>query len=165
MKKQNNYARFFALIKRLPGNPEELKENLVLAFTNGRTRSLRDMYADEYDKMCDSLQGSQSSTLSQKDFTAAIKKQRSAVLKRMQKMGVDTSDWAAVDEFCLNPRIAGKEFRQISLDELSALVKKLEAISSKPKRTTENHIIEDNAIIDQQYFDKVLALTRNQVPS
>ena len=160
MKKQNNYARFFALIKRLPGNPEELKENLVLAFTNGRTRSLRDMYADEYDKMCDSLQGSQSSTLSQKDFTAAIKKQRSAVLKRMQKMGVDTSDWAAVDEFCLNPRIAGKEFRQISLDELSALVKKLEAIAAKPRP-----VPEADPVSDPRFYDRLSELTRNQIPS
>ena len=160
MKKQNNYARFFALIKQLPGSPEELKENLVLAFTNGRTRSLRDMYSDEYNKMCDSLQGSQSSALSQKDFTAAIKKQRSAVLKRMQKMGVDTSSWAAVDEYCLNPRIAGKEFRQISLDELSALVKKLEAIAAKPRP-----VPAADPFSDPRLYDRISEITRNQIPS
>lgn len=162
MKKIKNFSRFYALAKNIPGDREELKENLVRAFTNGRTISLREMSPEEYNRMCDSLQGSQSaSPLSQKDFTAAIKKKRSAVLVRMQKLGVDTSDWAAVDEFCLNPRIAGKEFRTISLEGLGKLVKKLEAISAKPKA----YIVEDDPMVDQQYFDQIVALTRNQIPS
>ena len=162
MKKIKNFSRFYALAKNIPGDREELKENLVRAFTNGRTISLREMSPEEYNRMCDSLQGSQSaSPLSQKDFTAAIKKKRSAVLVRMQKLGVDTSDWAAVDEFCLNPRIAGKEFRPISLEGLGKLVKKLEAISAKPKA----YIVEDDPMVDQQYFDQIVALTRNQIPS
>lgn len=162
MQKVKNFSRFYALAKNIPGDREELKENLVRAFTNGRTISLREMSPEEYNRMCDSLQGSQSaSPLSQKDFTAAIKKKRSAVLVRMQKLGVDTSDWAAVDEFCLNPRIAGMEFRKISLDELGKLVKKLEAISAKPKA----YIIEDDLVVDQHYFDQIVALTRNQIPS
>ncbi|MDR2935922.1 MAG: hypothetical protein LBU80_01065, partial [Rikenellaceae bacterium] len=132
-KKGNNYSRFFALIKPLPGDHEEMKENLVRAFTNGRTISLREMGADEYRRMCDSLENSRVSSLSQKDFTAEIKRKRSAVLKRIQKLGIDTLDWAAVDEFCLNPRIAGKRFGQISLDELKRLIPKLEAIALKPR--------------------------------
>ncbi|MDR2890737.1 MAG: hypothetical protein LBV18_03925 [Alistipes sp.] len=132
MKKTQNYSRFFALIKPLPGDHEEMKENLVKAFTHGRTISLREMDADEYRRMCDSLENTRASSLSQKDFTAEIKRKRSAVLKRMQKLGIDTSDWAAVDEFCLNSRIAGKAFRQLSLEELTRLVPKLEAIARKP---------------------------------
>lgn len=162
MKKIKNFSRFYALAKRIPGDPEELKENLVRAFTNGRTISLREMSAEEYNRMCDSLQGSQSaSPLSQKDFTAAIKKKRSAVLVRMQRLGVDTSNWAAVDEFCLNPRIAGMEFRKISLEGLGKLVKKLEAITAKPKA----YIIDDDPMVDQHYFDQIVALARNQIPS
>ncbi len=132
MKNIKNYARFFALIKPLPGDHEEMKENLVKAFTNGRTMSLREMAPDEYRRMCDSLESSRAANLSQKDFTAEIKKKRSAVLKRMQLLGINTSDWAAVDEFCLNPRIVGKEFRAISLEELKRLIPKLEAIARKP---------------------------------
>lgn len=162
MKKIKNFSRFYALVKRIRGDHEELKENLVRAFTNGRTISLREMSPEEYNRMCDSLQGSQSaSSLSQKDFEATIKKRRSAVLVRMQRLGVNTSDWAAVDEFCLDPRIAGMEFRKISLEELGRLVKKLEAISAKPK----GYIIEDDPMIDQHYFDQIVALTRNQIPS
>ena len=162
MKKIKNFSLFYALVKRIPGDREELKENLVRAFTNGRTISLREMSPEEYTRMCDSLQGSQSaSPLSQKDFTATIKKKRSAALLRMQRLGVDTSDWAAVDTFCLDPRIAGMEFRKISLEGLGKLVKKLEAISAKPKA----QIIEDDPIIDQHYFEQIVAFTRNQIPS
>lgn len=162
MKKIKNFSRFYALVKRIPGDHEELKENLVRAFTNGRTISLREMSPEEYNRMCDSLQGSQSaSQLTQKDFEATIKKRRSAVLVRMQRLGVNTSDWAAVDEFCLDPRIAGMEFRKISLEDLGRLVKKLEAISSKPKPIIED----DDPVIDQHYFDQIVALTRNQIPS
>lgn len=163
MKKVKNFSRFYALAKNIPGDHEELKENLVRAFTNGRTTSLREMSPEEYNRMCDSLQGSQSaSPLSQKDFTSAIKKKRSAVLVRMQKLGVDTSNWAAVDEFCLNPRIAGMEFRKISLDELGRLVKKLEAIAARPRQDV---MIVDDPVVDPQYFEQIIALTRNQLPS
>lgn len=161
MNKVKNFSRFYALAKNIPGDREELKENLVRAFTNGRTISLRDMSLEEYNRMCNSLQESQSSaSLSQKDFTAVIKKKRSAVLIRMQKLGVNTSDWAEVDEFCLDPRIAGKEFRKISLDELGKLIKKLESISSKPKP-----LAETEPMMDPQYFERIVEYTRNQIPS
>ena len=161
MQKVKNFSRFYALAKNIPGDREELKENLVRAFTNGRTISLRDMSLEEYNRMCNSLQESQSSaSLSQKDFTAVIKKKRSAVLTRMQKLGINTSDWAEVDEFCLDPRIAGKEFRKISLDELGKLIKKLESISSKPKP-----IAETEPMMDPHYFERIAEFTRNQIPS
>lgn len=161
MQKVKNFSRFYALAKNIPGDREELKENLVRAFTNGRTISLRDMSLEEYNRMCNSLQESQSSSsLTQKDFTAVIKKKRSAVLTRMQKLGINTSDWAEVDEFCLDPRIAGKEFRKISLDELGKLIKKLESISSKPKP-----IAETEPMMDPRYFERIAEFTRNQIPS
>lgn len=135
MKKVKNYARFYALLKPLPGDHEEMKENLVSAFTGGRTHSLREMAQDEYRRMCESLEDSRASGLSHKDFTAEIKRKRSAVLNRMQKLGINTYDWAAVDKFCLDPRIAGKVFRQLSLDDLKRMIPKLEAIARKPRPT------------------------------
>ena len=53
----------------------------------------------------------------------------------MQRLGVDTAHrtFAAVDEFCLDPRIAGKPFGMLTVEELQALVPKLEAILRKPK--------------------------------
>ena len=49
----------------------------------------------------------------------------------MQRLGIDTSDWDVVDTFCLNTRIAGKEFARLSLAELEILISKLEAMRHK----------------------------------
>jgi hypothetical protein len=68
---------------------------------------------------------------SEADFKAELKALRSAVLKRLQKMGIDTTDWAKVDNFCLNPRISGKAFRHLSKEELKDMIPKLATISRK----------------------------------
>lgn len=127
MKKVKNFARFFALLKQVPYADAELKEEYVGTFTGGRTTSLREMTPMEYNAMCDALEAK----IGGNDFTAEIRRQRSAVLKRIAKLGIDTGDWEAVDNFCLNPRIAGKLFRQLHIDELRRLVPKLEAIIRK----------------------------------
>lgn len=162
MKKVKNYARFFALIKSLPGDHEEMKENLVSAFTGGRTRSLREMEPDEYRRMCDSLEESRASSLSQKDFTNEIKRKRSAVLKRIQALGIDTLNWAAVDEFCLNPRIAGKVFRQLSLDDLKRMIPKLEAIARKPFPAAAP---QPDPVTDPAFINRMVEMARNQIPN
>ena len=145
MKKVKNFARYWTLIKNIPGDHNGLKESHVKTFTRGRTASLHEMSREEYNRMCESLQAVLSSGQQQKaptaqpprmtqdEHTAQIKKARSAVLKRMQQLGVDTSDWAEVDNFCMNPRIAGKVFRALSLDECKALIPKLAAIARKPR--------------------------------
>lgn len=118
-----NYSRFFALFNKLPlyGDRDTFKESLVMQFTSNRTSSLREMSADEYNACCSSLER-------MTGWNDKIKKERSSALRLMQKLGVNTSDWPTVDNFCLNPRIAGKRFAQISLDGLVALQKKLRAI-------------------------------------
>ena len=40
-----------------------------------------------------------------------LRKERSATPKLMQKAGIDTTDWNRINRSCLDPRIAGKEFR------------------------------------------------------
>lgn len=44
-----NYARFYTLLKQLPGAD---KETLVWQYTQGRTKSLREVSRWEYDVMC-----------------------------------------------------------------------------------------------------------------
>ena len=46
-------------------------------------------------------------------------------------VGIDTTDWNRVNEFCNNPRIAGKPFVQVSTAELEQLAIKLRAIQRK----------------------------------
>lgn len=129
----DNYARFYASFNELPysGDREDFKKDIVAQFTWNRTTSLKEMTQEEYNACCNALE----KMSGRKD---KIKKERSCVLKLMQKMGVNTSDWPTVDNFCKNPRIAGKRFSHIGLEELIALQKKLRAIERngglKPKK-------------------------------
>ncbi|MDL2243727.1 hypothetical protein LJB84_02670 [Bacteroidales bacterium OttesenSCG-928-J19] len=133
MKKVKNFARFYALLNKAQADDkEEVKEMLVGSFTSGRTTSLREMTPQEYNAMCDSMDDKKARPASA--INAELKKQRSAVLHRLQKLGVDTTDWSAVDEFCLNSRIAGKKFYNLTAEELGIMVPKLEAIARKPAK-------------------------------
>ena len=121
----NDYHRFYALFNRLPGGDrEDMKETLVSSFTDGRTTHLHEMTIREYDAMCASLE-------ERTGWRDQLRKKRSLCLKLMQKAGVDTTDWQRVNDFCQNPRIAGKAFARLGLKELDALQVKLRAIMKK----------------------------------
>lgn len=119
-----NYRRFYAAFNKLPhaGSPEEDKEATVESFTNGRTSHLSEMKGREYQEMCRTLEG-------RLGFYDVRKKKRSVCLKLMQQAGIDTTDWARINEFCRNARIAGKEFALLGIGELEALARKLRAIN------------------------------------
>lgn len=133
MEKGFNYARFYTLLKKLPGAD---KETLVSSFTNGRTMSLREMKTKEYDAMCASLE-------EQTGWKAQVRKKRSLCLKLMQQAGIDTTDWQRINDFCRHPRIAGKEFARLTLEELDSLQTKLRSIMRKgglkPKPSRDEH--------------------------
>lgn len=131
MKAVKNFAEFWSLINRIPGAHDGLKEELVLSFTDGRTDSLREMREDEYKRMCASMRESVNGGMSEERLQIELKKRRSAVLHRIQQLGVDTTSWANVDNFCMQPRIAGKIFRRLTIEELSGLIPKLENIRRK----------------------------------
>lgn len=130
---ERNYARFYGLLKKLPGAD---KETLVSSFTNGRTMSLREMKTKEYDAMCASLE-------EQTGWKAQVRKKRSLCLKLMQQAGIDTTDWQRINDFCRHPRIAGKEFARLTLEELDSLQTKLRSIMRKgglkPKPSRDEH--------------------------
>lgn len=123
-----NYGRFYAAFNslRIPGDTEENKRMFVSQFTNGRTDHLHEMTRAEYDRCCDALE-------ERSGRKAELRKQRSRTLRLMQQMGIDTTDWAKIDDFCRNPRIMGKVFRHITIDEHSGLQRKLRAIMSKDR--------------------------------
>lgn len=130
--KPTTYSRFYALLGRMAGDREQIKEILVSRYTNGRTASLREMKAAEYDAMCDAMEAEiKHPGLTEQEYKRELKRLRSAVLHRMQKMGVDTASWDAVNSFCSQPRIAGKNFAYLELWELEALISKLEALRRK----------------------------------
>lgn len=120
-----NYHRFYALFNRLPGGScEDLKETLVSSFTDGRTTSLHEMTQKEYNDMCASLE-------ERTGWKDRLRKKRSMCLKLMQRLGIDTTDWHRINDFCRHPRIAGKVFAQLGVTELEALGVKLRAIERK----------------------------------
>ncbi len=127
-KKAKSFGRFYALARK---NPAVDKESMVLQYTDGRTTHLREMWQDEYNEMCDALEygpdGAQRAAQAER-----LRRLRSSVLLRIGRLGIPTVDnWDGIDAFCLSPKIAGKEFRKLSADELEVLRRKLESIIRK----------------------------------
>lgn len=129
-----NYARFYALLRRMRhgGDPEELKRQLVSQGTGGRTESLREVTPGEYASICNAMERE-----ALPDTRSADEERRywrSACLKLMQQIGVDTTSWAAVNAYCRSPKIAGVEFRRLEVEDLRALSRKLRVILKKEEQ-------------------------------
>lgn len=125
-----NYARFYALLKHMP---EADKETLVSQYSNGRTTHLRDMSDREYRAMCEGMERVAGDHERREALRRALKSKRSAALHQMQLLGINTADWQNVDAFCRNKRIAGKNFREMDVEELEALTNKVRIIIRKQK--------------------------------
>lgn len=133
MSKQQKFGRFYGLLNSMPGmDKEELKKSLVRQYTGGRTESLRSMRVREYEAMCDELQ--RRVRASEAMVERERRQWRSAVLHQLQLLGVNTADWTCVNKYCLDKRIAGKLFRELSVAELEALMPKLRAIREKKRK-------------------------------
>lgn len=127
---ERNYARFYALLKQLPHAD---KDTLVWQYTQGRTKSLKEASKWEYDVMCRDMERVVNNDNKVALKQAALRKARSGVLHQLQIYGLDTTDWATVDAFCKNPRIAGKLFRELTITELNEVNKKIRVIIKKQK--------------------------------
>jgi len=127
-----NYSRFYAIFNRLPykGDREEFKKSVVMQYTWNRTEHLHEMTEREYNDCCAALEKMLAPD-ARDVFIRERKKWRSSALHQLQLYGVDTTDWNKVNEFCKQPRIAGKEFRDLDCEELEALTKKMRAIIRK----------------------------------
>lgn len=127
----DNYGRFYTAIRAMSiiGDRDEVKRQIVWQYTDGRTESLREMTRQEYERCCGDLER-------KNGYKDQLRKERSATLKLMQKAGIDTTDWNRVNRFCLDRRIAGKEFARITAGEHQQLRRKIRAIGSKGGFTT-----------------------------
>lgn len=125
------------LIKRLhtiysaQGIDDEQKRAILLDLTDGRTNTTKELTYSEAMYLCGYLNGAKKENRDLTITEREIRRRRSAVLKRMQRIGIDTTDWGAVNAFCLDARIAGKKFRDLDGEELILLVPKLESILKK----------------------------------
>lgn len=118
-----SFGRFYKALEGLKcyGSRDELKRMLVWQYTGGRTTSLREMTYPEYQTLCSAMEG-------QDRGREELRRQRSVTLRLMQQMGIDTTDWSRVNDFCRNPKISGKAFAAHSTEELEALAAKLRKI-------------------------------------
>lgn len=125
------FGRFYAMLRTMPYVSDEVKCEIVKQYTQGRTVHLHEMTRAEYERCCNDMARKIGA---QNEYRSRLRASRSAALHLMQKLGVDTSDWPRVDNFCRNSRIAGKDFAMLHSEELDALCKKLRAIARKPRQ-------------------------------
>ncbi len=140
--KKTSFARFYVLLSQMPGVD---KEDLVWQYSGLLTTSLREFYdrnpygylrmLNDMQRTIDDMNGKKprAAKPAQSWKTAELKRLRSAVLHRLQKHGIDTTDWSRVNAFMRQPRIAGKTMGEMSIDELKAFIPKIESILSKDK--------------------------------
>lgn len=135
VQKVTNYVRFYTLLNRMPykGDKEDLKRSLVSEFSHGRTGSIKDVTWQEYNGMCAAMERM---TLSQERdrWKEERRRARSVCLKLMQQIGVDTTNWNTVNRFCISPKIAGGEFRELDVEDLGRLSLKLRMILRKQSK-------------------------------
>lgn len=119
------YARY--------GLEQEQYRAMIVELTDGRTNSTKELTFAEAHHLAGYIAGANARlrTTAEQMAAQAIKKQRSAVLKRLQQIGVDTTRWDTVNAFLRNPRISGKPLYELDSEELSALIPKLESIKRK----------------------------------
>ena len=131
MQEVTNFARFYSILKRVPkmGGEDFAKRELVSIGTDGRTESLREMTRKEYDDLCNLLE---KRFPEKRDiYVEKRRKKRSSCLKLLQKIGVDTTNWTAINNYCKSPKIAGKVFADLDIEELQQLSLKLRMILKK----------------------------------
>lgn len=132
------HARFFMLLKQLPF---VTKEELVWEHSGMLTESLSEYYRINpagYNRMIRDMQQTVDN-MKQPQKTGSktsetTKRLRSGVLHRLQKHGVDTTNWDRVNKFLEQPRIAGKRLYDMTDQELIDLIPKLESILKKDKQ-------------------------------
>lgn len=133
-----SFAKFYVLLGQMPGVN---KEDLVWQYSAMLTTSLREFYERNpigYARMVGDMQQTVNAMNKQtprktavNENTAELKRLRSAVLHRLQKHGIDTTDWNRVNAFMRQPRIAGKTLGEMSIDELKAFIPKMQSILAK----------------------------------
>ena len=131
MQEVTNFARFYSILKRVPkiGDNEYLKKEMVSVATGGRTESLKEITRKEYDDLCNLLE--KRFPEKRNIYVEQRRKKRSSCLKLLQKIGVDTTNWTAINNYCKSPKIAGKVFADLDIEELEHLSIKLRMILKK----------------------------------
>lgn len=143
---KTSFARFYVLLAQMPGVD---KEDLVWQYSGLLTTSLRDFYdknpygymrmISDMQRTIDDMNGKKPRAPKADAIAVELKRLRSAVLHRLQKHGIDTTDWNRVNSFMRQSRIAGKTLGEMTIDELKAFIPKIESILSKDKEVRQEY--------------------------
>lgn len=119
------------------GLNEDQRRAMLYELTDGRTNSTKDLTYSEAQYLSGFLNGAaqMAENIGQQMEEKSMKKMRSAVLVRLQHLGIDTTDWDNVNAYLENKRIAGKPLYRLSYEELQSLIPKLESIKRKKNET------------------------------
>ena len=126
------WAELRKLIARTGEDVAAAKERLAMEVSGGRTTSLRELSGEELSALREGLRQATGSTPTPTRKGSRYRRRvRSRVLHLLEDYGIDTSDWEAINAFCRDKRIAGKDFGRLTEEELEALARKLYAIIRK----------------------------------
>lgn len=126
-------ARLHVMYKQRGLSREEHKAMLA-QLTDGRTDKTNELTEAEANYLAGWLNGNGQEALKAKADEMQqknLKFYRSAVLKRLQKMGINTSDWGRVNAFLSDRRIAGQPLYAMSVESMKTLIPKLEKLCEK----------------------------------
>lgn len=139
------HSRFYALLAKMPGATKEVVVKQYI-----ESGSLTELYMNrpkDYERMlCDmqNLTNDRTPYVAQQDnvipASQEVKKLRSAILHRLQKFGIDTTDWGRVNGFLELPRIAGKRLYMMNEEEMRAFIRKMESILVKEQAIREEEM-------------------------
>lgn len=119
---------------RSHGLDEETRRAMIRELTDGRTDSTRDLTYSEAQYLAGYINGAAKENRDLSIGERAIKRQRSGVLKRLQLLGVDTTDWDSVNNYLCDSRIAGQPLYKMDSDALQMVTRKLEQILKKQEQ-------------------------------
>lgn len=126
-------ARLHVMYKQRGLSREEHKAMLA-QLTDGRTDKTNELTEAEASYLAGWLNGNGQESLRAKaeDMEQKnLKFYRSAVLKRLQKIGIDTSNWGRVNAFLEDRRIAGQPLYAMTVETMKSLIPKLEKLCEK----------------------------------
>ena len=133
--KKGVYDRFFTLLNLMPDpDKDALKEDLVWQYSGMLTSSLKEFAKqkpEEYKRMLAEMQVQVEKSNPKFLKERETKRLRSAILHRLQKYGIDTTNFAVVNKFLEQPRIAGKRLYNMTIEDMEALIPKLESMLQK----------------------------------
>lgn len=131
-------GRFFGLLRNLGIDKETFYEARGI-------ESLTALSDAEVNTLCEELcaalhrTGMQPQRQTWRSSSAEVRRWRSNCLRLLQELGVyyvapgddNAAVWSRVNAFCLLPRIAGAEFRDLTVEQLRALYRKLSTLRDK----------------------------------